>query len=131
MISTVLYEKKGVITEDRFKKMTAVQWLFHYKEIEKKKSEENREKFELFNALKQSIEYSGILSHPKVDLERVINALRSDGLSPEQAAKEAIEFVEEHKDIFPEAMTVKLDQKKKEKVKTGKIDRNLGIIITE
>lgn len=131
MISTVLYEKKGVITEDRFQKMTPLQWSFHYKEIQQKKEEEAKEKAEIIEIIVKAIRYSSVLSHPNINLEQVISILKSDGLSPEQAAKEAIEFVEEHKDIFPEAMTVKLDQKKKEKVKTGKIDRKLGIIITE
>ncbi|MCX8074099.1 MAG: hypothetical protein N2749_00735 [Clostridia bacterium] len=36
----MLYEKNGVITEERFKKMTVAQWIFHYIEIMKHKKED-------------------------------------------------------------------------------------------
>ena len=36
----MLNAKNGVITEERFQKMTTVQWLFHYKEIMKYKNKE-------------------------------------------------------------------------------------------
>jgi hypothetical protein len=36
----VLYEKNGVITEERFQKMTVAQWIFHYIEIKKGKKED-------------------------------------------------------------------------------------------
>ena len=48
--STVLNAKRGVITEDRFQKMTLQQWIFHYKEVIKYQDTENEghlKKFEI------------------------------------------------------------------------------------
>lgn len=42
MVATVLYHKNGVITEDRFQKMTPIQWVFHYMEVVKMSGEEKK-----------------------------------------------------------------------------------------
>jgi len=50
----VLYEKNGVITEERFKRMTLIQWIFHYLEIMKNKREDNKNSFDMLEDVLKS-----------------------------------------------------------------------------
>lgn len=131
MISTVLYEKKGVITEERFKKMTPIQWIFHYKEIQRQKQQEMDEKSTIIHLLTKSMTMSGILSHPDIDLKKAIANIQSDGKNAEESAAEAISYINEHKDVFPDTITVNVEPKQKESVIQGRIDKELGIVIQE
>lgn len=131
MISAVLYEKNGVITEDRFQKLTPVQWAFHYYEIKKHKQEEAEIQFSQIKAITKAISLAGVLSHPNINLEHVISSLQSDGKNAEESAEEAMKYIEEHKEVFPDKITVKLEPKEQAVVAQGRIDRELGIIINE
>ena len=131
MISTVLYEKHGVITEDRFQKMTPMQWIFHYKEIMKHKNEEAEHEHILYERLIKTMEFAGTFSHPSVDVATILSALKSDGKSAEESAEEAITFIKENEHIFPETISVNLAKKTTSNIPQGHIDRELGIIIND
>ena len=131
MISTVLYEKHGVITEDRFQKMTPVQWIFHYQEIMKNKMEKMENEHVLFERLVKTIEFAGTFSHPKIDVSTILSALKSDGKTAEESAEEAIKFVKDHEDIFPETISVHMTKKEASNIPKGHIDRELGILIMD
>ena len=130
MISTVLYETKGVITEERFQNMTDIQWMFQYSVIQQQKDEQYETYRAILDTLKHTIQYAGIFSHPDVSLENVVNMLRSDGKTADDFANEATQFILENADKFPEEITVVREQKKKSKVKQGRVDKKLGIITT-
>jgi hypothetical protein len=131
MISTVLYEAKGVITEDRFQQMNDIQWLFQYHVIMQHKDEEFQIQRDIVSKLVNTIEIAGVFSHPDVNVRGILDTLRSDGKTADDFAKEAEEFVKENEDKFPENIPVVLDIKPKATVKKGRIDKNLGIITTE
>jgi hypothetical protein len=131
MISSVLYETKGVITEDRFQKMNDLQWLFQYYVIMQHKDEEFQMQRDILNKLVRTIEISGIFSHPDINVRSVMDTLRSDGKTADDFAKEAEEFIKENEDKFPEDIAVIREAKPKAKVKQGRIDKKLGIVTTE
>lgn len=80
----MLNAKNGVITEDRFQKLSLAQWLFHYLEVIKFKSEEDKNNIGLISDLvkaydsrmeilletvMESGKLAGIISNPKVGKE--------------------------------------------------------------
>lgn len=56
MVATVLYHKNGVITEDRFRKMTFMQWMFHYFEICKLNKQQRKIFIESLDDIQTSIQ---------------------------------------------------------------------------
>lgn len=80
----MLNAKNGVITEDRFQKLSLAQWLFHYLEVTKFNSENKKDTVKLISdlievydmridALNKTIfesgKLAGIISNPKVGKE--------------------------------------------------------------
>jgi hypothetical protein len=61
----VLHEKNGVITEERFQKMTTIQWLFHYREIKKFKDKESEKEKFLIELFKNYMELVGTMANPE------------------------------------------------------------------
>ena len=55
-MATVLYHKNGVITEDRFKNMNIIQWMFHYFEIVKFNRDEKKLFIESLDDIQTSIQ---------------------------------------------------------------------------
>jgi len=111
--------------------MTPIQWMFHYKEILYHKEQEDREKQAILKSLFKTITAAGVLSHPKMDPQKVIDSLNSDGKTVEESAEEALAYIKDNSDVFPEQLSVVRDKKTNQIARKGKIDRARGIIIEE
>jgi hypothetical protein len=102
VVSTVLYETNGVITEERYQKMTPIQWQFQYASIMKRKSEDRK------NYYTDSVLIQDILSRDIDALSMVINR---------DIAKQYIEIKEdERKNRQNRLLEESQSQDKKEKV---------------
>ena len=135
MIATVLAAKNGVITEERFQKMTEAQWLFTYLEIKKNQEKKSREEIERLILLIKNIRVAGCSSHKDVNLKHamdMIENIRSPWeKSAEMEAQEAIDYVKENANIFPEVITVSKREDAVNNTPKGRIDKELGIVIPE
>ena len=88
----MLYEKNGVITEDRFKKLTVVQWIFHYLEVMKNKKEDNKIGLEIMDAvikanirtITEDLELLGLV----VDKDRGVQVMEIKQKAREQSEKD-------------------------------------------
>lgn len=99
-MAKVLNAKHGVITEDRFQKMTDVQWVFHYLETVAEEKEQVTYEINLVKALieviKNSSELIAAYVNPKVYTKMKQEALkekaaksdRVDGAEPELTDKQ-------------------------------------------
>lgn len=126
----MLSAKHGVITEDRFRNMTDIQWYFHYKEIMKNKEEKD----EMFLSLLKVIKMAGIFGNSKIDIEPILNKMKMEAegyQSLDEMAESAMEYVKNNKSAFPETIMLNLDiEEKKSNVPKGRIDKtNKGITI--
>jgi hypothetical protein len=141
MVSTVLYEKNGVITEDRFKRLTHVQWWFHYKEILKQKEREVGETTEIlkvartmFDLLMDKLDQVGFMTNPDLGsklYEEKEKKKREDSGEP-APQDDLAAFFESIKDITPETLTVEFEDKdKKSKFILPKAKRKVGIQIND
>ena len=101
--SYVLYHKGGVVTEERFKNLTHLQWLYHYKEIRKYKDaefEKDKTILEiLIKKLEENAELSGLLTFEKVAKE-YLDKKQSDK-KPEISESEEEDFKEFMKTLKP------------------------------
>ena len=135
MIATVLAAKNGVITEERFQKMTEAQWVFSYLEVKKNQEKKSREDLERLILLIKHIRTAGCSSHKDVDLRQALDAIENIRSpwekSIEMDAKEAIDFVKENADIFPETIIVTAREDTKNYTPKGRINKELGIVIPE
>lgn len=112
--------------------MTPPQWLFHYHEVKKQKDKKDEMYLSLFNVLLKVIEKSAIMSHPNIDLKKVVDYLIDKYASDDEklTPEEAESFVEEMKNIFPETIQASTNAaKSKVAFKKAKVDKKLGIII--
>lgn len=88
--STVLYYKNGTLSEERFKNLTPLQWLFHYYEIVSVRNKEREFTNNIVDVILDRIETLWYVTDPKrgrelierlkegtIDTGRVI-----DGISP-------------------------------------------------
>lgn len=107
-MSTVLSAKNGVITEERFQKMSWAQWFFHFLEVtQNEKNKLDRENL-LFEKLIDQIEAAGLIAHPKTDRQSVVNMIEDRKLQREggQTLEEVMEFLQENDELFPQTITV-------------------------
>lgn len=111
----MLFEKGGTITEDRFQKMSFVQWFFHYKEIQKHKTHEanfDKSKFEFYKAMIDRVcdrlDFVALM----VDREAAGQVLKDQhGKDPAEVEKELMEDYEELKKSLPDTIMVDLTKK--------------------
>ena len=111
--------------------MTEIQWYFHYIEIMREKEKKEDKELETLKALLDTIKMAGVFSHPRINVEEILNNLKSDGKSQDEVIKDAVEYVENNKEQFPEVITVKLEKINKTNTPKGKINKKLGIIIPQ
>lgn len=89
--STVLYHKNGTLAEDRFKKLTPLQWLFHYYEIITYKTEEVGFINNITDAILDRLETLWYTTNPAVGKELIEHLKKGtinegeyiDGISPD------------------------------------------------
>jgi hypothetical protein len=62
--ATVLNAKNGVITEERFQKMTLAQWLFHYQEVMMFKDEQVKVIKVIVDRVLDQLELVGTMANP-------------------------------------------------------------------
>lgn len=108
MVRKVLADKKGLITEERFQKLTFAQWLFHYKEILQSEKEQN----DKFGVLLSYLELVGSMANPaagkKLQEMKELQEHR-DELSPEALT----ENMEELMASIPKTLEIKLQDSSK------------------
>jgi hypothetical protein len=136
----VLYEKNGVITEDRFKKLSYIQWWFHYKEIMKQREQKMAETTEIikiarsmFETLLDRFELLGFMSNPelgkKLYEDKEARKHQAEGTSKHD---DLISFFEEMKNSTPETLDIALDPNEfKTKYILPKKKRKVGIEIND
>lgn len=141
MVGTVLYEKNGVITEERFKKLTHAQWWFHYKEILREKARQIDNTSEIFkivstmfSTLMDKLDHVGFMANPELgskiyeEKERMKKA--EEGKPTEEQDMES--FLESVMNETPEKIEViRDDLSTKSKFVLPKIKRKAGIKINE
>jgi hypothetical protein len=137
----VLYEKNGVITEERFKKLTQAQWWFHHKEIMKGKERQINETTEilkiattLFNSLMDKLDQVGFMTNPELgsklyeEKEKIRRAENGEP-KPEDDMEALLESI---KNETPETISVNRDDlDTRSKFILPKIKRKAGIKINE
>jgi len=108
IVSTVLAAKNGVITEERFQKMTWAQWFFHFLEVIETKKEAQTRETQMFEILLDRIEMAGLIAHPKTNRDSVVQNIEDRALKRKGVAslEDAMAFLEENKDLFPETIEV-------------------------
>lgn len=127
-METVLQDKRGVITEERFQKMTIHQWIFHYQEcIRSQKRQAKKEK-----SLLSIIETFAIYSHPSIDLGKLQSSMQERRMN--DAIADVKDDLEEQASMLinsiPKAITVVEEQKEQKpilktmKVPTGRKKKN-------
>ena len=135
MKATVLYHKRGLITEDRFKNLTKIQWIYHYLEIKKMKEEENKNISSLFKILideiRENAELAGTMGNPLFDLKKYLdikkreeeqkkqkekNKEKEKGFSMPETEEGKAKFIKKLYDIIPKEL---IPDKKSEERLTG------------
>ncbi len=90
MKSTVLYYKNGTLSEERFKNLTPLQWLFHYYEVTSHKEEEVKFINNIVDVVLDRLETLWYVVNPRIGKE-LIERLKEgtiktdkyiDGISP-------------------------------------------------
>jgi hypothetical protein len=115
--STVLNAKQGVITEERFQKMTTFQWIFHYKEIMKYKqaefnNEDNKFKAECsvlksaVTALCDQIEIMGVVINPEAG-KRYMEIKQLNEAKKEIKEEDFAEEWKNLKEVIPQRLMAK------------------------
>ena len=100
----MLQEKGGVITEERFQKMTYVQWMFHYQECMKKKEKEDKKYLDFI----QLLETFAFYSHPNINLDKAWSNIQQRRLkmSAKETAAEMTETYEQAMKVLPKTLHV-------------------------
>lgn len=134
-----MYEKNGVITEDRFKKMNHVQWWFHYKEIMRQKEKDIDQTAEIlkvarnmFETLLDRLEMVGFMANPDLGSklhEEKEKLKRQEG--GEEVKDDLMSFFDEVKNMTPEIMSVNYEDTNKTKFILPKVKRKVGIEIND
>ena len=124
MVSTVLYEKNGVITEKRFQKLTFIQWVFHYHEVLQNRKREYKRTDSALEAILQTLESVGILTNPELAL-KAIDSQKSEKAKRDIETGEdpMLKFYNEMQEKSPATLTVKFDKDEKDKFFLPKYDR--------
>lgn len=65
-MSSVLYETGGVISEERYQKMTPIQWIFQHRVVQKNKKRNFEETMMLNDLLAEDIETLAMVFDPKI-----------------------------------------------------------------
>lgn len=91
MVSTVLYYKNGVITEERFQKLTPIQWIYHYMEVMKFNNKEKKLFVEKLDDINLGIQAFYILIDKNRGLELIesVSKIKEQVRNKPQKAKEA------------------------------------------
>ena len=100
----MLHEKGGVITEERFQKMTYAQWIFHYQECIRQKEKEDKRYLEFV----QLLETFSFYSHPNINLDKALSNIQQRKLkmSAKETAAEMSETYEEAMAILPKTLSI-------------------------
>lgn len=100
----MLHEKGGVITEERFQKMTYVQWIFHYQECIRQKEKEDKKYLDFI----QLLETFSFYSHPNINLDKALSNIQQRKLkmSAKETAAEMSETYEEAMAILPKTLSI-------------------------
>lgn len=116
----MLNAKNGVITEERFQRLTKVQWLFHYLEVTKFRKENNKDQIDLIvslvdilderlkvllDVITESGKLAGIISNPKMGKE----IIERERLEQDKAAIKDEDFAEwwqEYSKFLPKDLKV-------------------------
>lgn len=114
------------MTEDRFKKMTTMQWVFHYLEIMKVKSRKAEREDNLFDILFDRIEAVGFMANPELG-QKVLDSRNTEKIKKdvETGEEDLIKYFESIKDTIPDKITVAPKDKSKSKffLPTRKLNR--------
>lgn len=125
--STVLYYKNGTLTEERFKNLTPLQWLFHYYEIAQHRNNEEKLFVNLTELILDRLETLWYTTNPEIGsqlIERVNKGTISkdkdkdmsrdiDGITPENFLEKWNELITKIPPVLEIPDTV--DKKKKNK----------------
>jgi len=123
--STVLNAKNGVITEDRFQKLTYVQWLFHYYEV----TEKQRQDDEILQLLLDTIEMVGIVANPKIG-KKILDEKKLRKAQQTINAENFENIFNKIKEIMPKQITIKgLKETNNFILPKYSRKKNLGIVI--
>ena len=88
--------------------MTWAQWFFHFLEVIESKKEAQTRENQMFEHLLERIEIAGLIAHPKTNRDSIVQSMQDRSLKKQGAAtlEEALAFLEENKDLFPETIDV-------------------------
>jgi len=104
--SKVLSEKKGVITEERFQKMTPAQWQFHYLEIIKNR----KEKFDYFiKPILNHLELTGTMANPQAG-KKLREIREMDDAKADLSEENFAEHFEDLKSKIPNKLVVNIPE---------------------
>lgn len=124
----VLNAKHGVITEERFQKMTTVQWIFHYKEVMQGKEEQEL----IIKRLFTQLELVGTMANPPSG--KALADMRKIAEERKELDADNFEvFFEDLKKRIPSGLTIKLKDAPNKFLlpKYKREGKNLGITIKE
>jgi hypothetical protein len=96
----VLYEKNGVITEERFQKLTPAQWVFHYREIMKFKKLERKERENILDVICEYLELVGSMANPEAG-KALRDVKQQKQFQQEIDPENFVEYFEELKKVVP------------------------------
>lgn len=97
-------EKGGVITEERFQKMTYAQWIFTYEECMRTKKKRDDKYIQTIEILETFATYS----HEKINLEKLLSSIQQRRLkaTAKETASEMSETYEQAMSVLPKTITV-------------------------
>lgn len=107
----MLHDKRGVITEERFQKMTMGQWMFHYEECMRAKRQSIKEQ----NGFRTFLQSIATWSHPKIDVKKLIESLQQEKLKRDapQMQEEMMEDFMKAMEVLPFTLDIQLDEPEK------------------
>lgn len=105
MKAIVLNAKRGVITEERFQKLTPLQWLFHYKEVMQGRNRDKEYVESLVESLQYYLELVGTMANPAAGKE-LQEFKKLDKARKEIPEEEFPEIWEEIVDMIPKELLV-------------------------
>lgn len=116
----MLNAKNGVITEERFQKLTKAQWLFHYQEVVREKRRDVEEKADvvtsllklfdnrvelILEAISEGCKLAGAMSNPEAG-KALLEAEKLKELKADIGDEEFSDFWEDFSSRIPSALVV-------------------------
>ena len=116
----MLNAKHGVITEERFQKLTKAQWLFHYQEVIRERQRQSEDKADaiisvlklfdnrvelLLETISEGCKLAGAMSNPEAG-KALLEAEKLKELKADIGDEEFSDFWEEFSERIPSALVV-------------------------